>query len=97
MSKFNTDKVREELESDKWSARELQSQLRQALNEIDRLKETIKDKDEYCTAILDLDKERVMVIEQRTKAAVEEALYDEIAYALGPGYWDKAKQAIKEA
>ena len=39
MSKFNTDKVREELESDKWSARELQSQLRQALNEIDRLKE----------------------------------------------------------
>ena len=37
MSKFNTDKVREELESDVWGARELQSQLRKTLDEIDRL------------------------------------------------------------
>lgn len=35
MDKINTDTKREELESDMWSARELQSQLRKALKEID--------------------------------------------------------------
>ena len=34
---------------------------------------------------------------QDTKAVVEEALYDTIAYALGPDLWDTAKQAIAVA
>ena len=59
MSKFNTDKVREELESDVWGARELQSQLRKTLDEIDKLEDE--------KAAITIDKSKV---EQHTKDAI---------------------------
>ncbi len=90
MSKFNTDEIREELASDVWGARELQSQLRNALNEIDRLEE------EQGKVRSELEKWHVGQIEQRTKDACKEACRQKVEKQSSPDglYLYEIEQAV---